>query len=152
MQESAQNRTTDARLEDVLAQLTNDQIRFLIARAEAESDAAACRDIGLGRSTMGHWPTEVRDLLKTARVLMAQDGLVTALHIRRRNLAKAMAVKVGGLDSGDERLRQNVATELIEWETGRATQRNENKDEHSGAVAIRLTWGEPELQGDELAG
>jgi len=54
---------------------------------------------------------------------MAQDGLVTALHLRRRALARAMEVKLRGLDSRDERIRQAVATEIIEWELGKASQK-----------------------------
>lgn len=136
MPEIAQNRATKERLDAVLAQLTSDQIRFVIARSDTESDAAACRELSISRSTVSHWPQDVRDNIATAVSLMAQDGLVTALHIRRRNLAKAMAVKIKGLESDDERVRQNVATELIEWELGRATQRNEHTGADGGAIEI----------------
>jgi len=40
-----------------------------------------------------------------------------------------MAIKLAGLDNRDERVRQAVATEIIEWELGKATQRQE----HTGA-------------------
>ena len=35
-----------------------------------------------------------------------------------------MAVKVKGLDESDARVRQSVATELIEWEMGKARTNN----------------------------
>ena len=41
--------------------------------------------------------------------------------VRKRNLLKAIMVKVAGLDSSDESIRQKVASELIEWELGTAT-------------------------------
>ena len=130
-------------LEAILGQLTVEEIRFLIARSETTTDKDAAKAAGLNPGGVRCWDIERKELVRQALLLMAQDGLVTALHLRRRNLAKAMAVKVKGLDSGDERLAQSVATEVIEWELGRATQRNENKNEHSGDV--HLSWGDDDI-------
>lgn len=102
----------------VLKELTSEQIRFVITRQEYSSDKDAAEAMGLKPNTVYHWPDTVRDAVK----LMAADGLIVAQHIRRRNLAKAMMVKVAGLDSKDERIRQNAATEIIEWEMGKAAQ------------------------------
>jgi len=74
--------------------------------------------IKVSESTVYRWP----DVVKQAVALMAADGLKTAMHIRRKHLAKAMLVKVRGLDSDDERIRQSSATEIIEWEMGKAAQ------------------------------
>lgn len=76
---------------------------------------------------------------------MALDGLVVARHIRRRNLAKAMMVKAAGLDAEDERIRQSVATELIEWEMGKATQKQEIAGAEGGAIFVRYVndWRGP---------
>jgi hypothetical protein len=67
---------------------------------------------------------------------MAMDGVYTALEIRRRALPEAMAVKAAGLQSDNERIRQQVSTEIIEWELGKATQ----KTEHSGEVNFKWDW------------
>ena len=75
---------------------------------------------------------------------MAYDGIITALEIRRRNLAKAMLVKANGLDSGDERLRQSVATEFIEWELGRATQKAEVTGKDGGKLEIETSYSDGE--------
>lgn len=106
----------NAALNAVLEQLTLDQIRFVVARQDCGTDREAARLVGVSESTVNHWPKIVKDAVR----LMAYDGLATARHVRRRNLAKAMLVKVRGLDSGDEKIRQSVATEIIEWEMGRA--------------------------------
>jgi len=66
--------------------------------------------------------------------LMAHDGLIAAQHIRRSSLAKAMLVKVDGLDTNDESLRQKVATEIIEWEMGKATQKQEVTGAKGGPI------------------
>jgi len=118
-------------LDQVLAQLTNDQIRFVVARQEHPTDKAAAEFIEFKPHTVTNWKREGAPIDEAVR-LMAFDGLVTALHIRKRNLAKAMAVKVAGLDSNDARLRQSVSTEVIEWETGKAAQ----PTEHRGKVKV----------------
>jgi len=123
-------------LDALLGILTTDQLRFLVARTEASTDKAAAQGIGISPSTVKGWPKEQKQAIADALRVMAQDGLITALHIRRRNLAKAMGVKVKGLDSGDERVRQGVATEIIEWELGKATQRNEVTGADGGHLLI----------------
>jgi hypothetical protein len=105
-------------LDAILAQLTTDQLRFVVARQECATDRDAARMIKMSESTVYRWP----DIVKRAVDLMAHDGIKTALHIRRKSVAKAMLVKVKGLDSGDERVRQSAATEIIEWEMGKAEQ------------------------------
>lgn len=113
---------TSSDLDEVLGRLTFDQIRFVVARNEIHKDKDAAESIGLSPNTVKYWKQEGAPI-DEALHLMSRDGAITALHIRRRHLAKAMAVKVKGLDSDDEKVRQDVATELIEWELGKATQK-----------------------------
>ena len=124
-------------LDAALAQLSTDQIRFAIARNEYPTDKATAEAIGIKPDTVYHWPDVVRDAVR----LMVGDGAVTALHLRKRNLGKAMAVKVAGLDSDDERLRQSVATEVVEWELGKATQRSEHTGKDGEAIVFREIGG-----------
>ena len=108
-------------LSTVLAQLTTDQIRFVVARQECPTDKEAAEAIGIKPDTVYRWPDAVKEAVR----LMAADGLIVAREVRRRSLAKAMLVKAAGLDSENERVRQGVSTEIIEWEMGKATQRQE---------------------------
>lgn len=121
-------------LEATLDKLTLDQVRFVVARQEFATDKDAAESIGLKPDTVYRWPDEVKDAVR----LMALDGLVTARHIRRRNLAKAMLVKVAGLDSDDENLRQRVATEIVEWEMGKATNKTELTGAEGGPVEMSV--------------
>jgi hypothetical protein len=107
------------RLAEILDELSPEQLRWLIARMDCNDAKSACARADVAYRTWSRWP---RELLDEAVALMAQDGLVTALHLRRRALAKAMQIKVAGLDSRDRRMQQQVATEIIEWELGRAAQ------------------------------
>jgi predicted DNA-binding protein (UPF0251 family) len=138
---------TDSDLEAVLARLSTDQIRFVIARSETTTDKDAARAIGISPETVKHWPKSAKADVASAVKLMAHDGVVTALHIRRRNLAKAMGVKVAGLDSPDEKVRQAVASEIIEWELGKAEQPNRNTD--TGTVILRVVYGDGEDAGPD---
>ncbi|MGB1285053.1 MAG: hypothetical protein ACPG7F_00850, partial [Aggregatilineales bacterium] len=62
------------------------------------------------------------------------------LAMRKQALLKAMAVKVKLLDSDDENIRSKAATELIEWELGRATARNEHTGAGGGAMQVSFSW------------
>jgi len=133
----------------VLAELTTDQLRFVVARQHCTSDKEAAEEIGLAAHSAYSWPN--KDQVNEAVRLMALDGLVVAAHIRRRNLAKAMATKVKGLDSNSERVRQSVATEIIEWEMGRATQRQEVTGKDGELFEVVLKWPEDEGPASEAA-
>jgi hypothetical protein len=111
---------SSSELDQVLQRLTADQIRFIVARQEFSTDKEAAEEIGIKPDTVYQWKHKGHPIDSAVR-LMALDGVIVAQHIRRRNLAKAMSVKVAGLNSEDEKLRQGVATEVIEWEMGRAT-------------------------------
>ena len=115
--------TTDE-LAATVRNLSQDQIRFVVARQECATDKEAAETIGVSPETVKGWKYKGIPIDDAVR-LMALDGIVVASELRRRNLAKAMAVKVAGLDSGKENTRQNVATEIIEWEMGKAKQKQE---------------------------
>lgn len=121
--ESEREQTSDA-LSAVLNELTIDQMRFVVNRLEHTTDKDAAIATGVSPSTVKDWKYKGAPIDEAVR-LMAQDGLIIAQHIRRKNLAKAMLVKVAGLDISDERLKQMVATEIIEWEMGKAKQTQE---------------------------
>ena len=128
-----QDESSIDQLSQVLDRLTTDQIRFIAARQEHSTDKDAAKAIGIKPDTVYQWTHKGVPIAEAVR-LMAFDGLVTALHIRRKNLLKAMLVKVAGLDSKEERIRQSVATEVIEWETGKATQKSELTGKDGGPI------------------
>ena len=130
-QEKAEKYTSE-QLRDVLEQLSVDQIRFIVARQEFATDKEAAEAVDIAPQTVYRWPA----IVKEASRLMAVDGLVTAQHLRKRHVAKAMLVKTGGLDSDSEGIRQRVATEIIEGEMGKAAQTI--KSEHSGEITTSV--------------
>jgi ABC-type uncharacterized transport system ATPase subunit len=128
------------RLVQLLDQLTIDQIRFVIARQQFSKDREAADEIGVKPDTVAQWKQRGAPIDEVVRLMVA-DGLVLAQRIRRNSLAKAMLVKVEGLDVKDERLRQSVATEIIEWEMGTAKQRHEVSGPEDEQVVVRVVKG-----------
>jgi hypothetical protein len=126
---------TSEALAETVSNLTTDQVRFVVARQECGTDKEAAEAIHISPETVKGWKQKGAPIDDAVR-LMARDGVVVATELRRRNLAKAMAVKVAGLDSGREATRQNVATEIIEWEMGRATQKQELTGADGGPVVV----------------
>jgi len=112
---------------DLFSQLTDNQWRFVTAMVEnpAFTKKAAAEHIGFKPDTVYRWPAYVDDAIVQAR----HDVHAAALASRRQSLLKAIAVKRALLDSEDETIRSKAASEIIEWELGKATQRNE----HTGA-------------------
>lgn len=108
------------KLKAILAQLTKDQLRFVVALQEHPSKDAAAKAIGVKVATVYNWNSA---LIDEAARLMALDVIESAMELRKRNLVKAMGVKAAGLDSKNEVLRQKVSTEIIEWELGKAQER-----------------------------
>jgi hypothetical protein len=105
-------------LEELLSTLTPTQIRFVVERAQCKSHKQAAENLELGPSTVYNWPNFCD--VKRAVELLQADIATFSLAMRKRALAEAMAVKVSGLRSDDEGVRQRAATELIEWELGKA--------------------------------
>jgi hypothetical protein len=142
-----QGKSTSEQLEAVLGQLSSDMIRFIVARHEYPTDKEAAEAVGVKPNTVYQWKARYNKPIDEAVHLMAVDGLVVASELRRRNLAKAMAVKVAGLDSTKENTRQNVATEIIEWEMGKPTQRQEVSTKLAADVTI-VNWDGPKNDPD----
>ena len=132
-QENAEKSISE-QLSDILSRLTKDQLRFVVAVQEYNSKKDAAEAIGIKPDTVYRWNGDIDRAVQ----LMAMDLTETATQIRKRNLVKAMMIKVAGLDSDDELLRQKVATEIIEGELGKPSQRNELTGADGGAVHV--TW------------
>lgn len=125
----------------LLDQLSVDQIRYVVARQLHSTDREAAESVDIPANTISKWKAKGFPIDETVTA-MALDGLIVAAHVRRKNLARAMLVKVAGLESEDEKIRQAVATELIDWEMGRATQKTEITGADGQDLNVTLEWGD----------
>lgn len=119
-----------SRLSEILGCMTFDQLRYIAIRFEYATKKEAAEAIGLEPDTVYHWPKEVDEAL----YLIAIEAESAARSILKQNLIKAAMVKVSGLDSDDERIRQGSATEVLDRQLGKATLHQEVRLED-----VRLT-------------
>lgn len=127
MSESPQEnpqKSISEQLAEVMASLSVDQLRYVAAMQQCASKKEAAEIIGIEPNTVYKWPAVVEDAVR----LTALDREGAAREIAKKNLVKAMMVKTKALDSDDEVLRQKVATEIIEWNLGKALQPIGGKD------------------------
>lgn len=123
---------------DPFSQLTDNQWRFVTAMVEnpSFSKKAAAEYIGLKPETVYKWDSYVDDAIERARHNVHEAAVAS----RKQALLKAIAVKRALLDSDDENVRSKAATEIIEWELGRASQRQELTGQDGGAITINVVY------------
>ncbi len=126
--------STSERLQEIFKQLTHDQLRFIVAMLESRSKKDAAEKINIKPTTVYCWDNA--ELVDEAIRLIQLEPLESARRIRRGNLLKAMMVKAEGLNSDDEKVRQTAATEIIEWELGKAKQAIEHTGENGAPITV----------------
>ena len=131
---SEEQNSNSKRIEEILGQLTNDQLRFVVARMQSRTDKESAESLNISPSTAYSWPN--KEIIDEAIMLIDAEPLLAAREIRKKNLVKAMMIKAKGLDSDDEKLTQSVATEIIEWELGKAKQAVEHTGENGDPIRI----------------
>jgi hypothetical protein len=114
-----------------LAQLSPEQKRYVVARLRTNTRGEAAIQAGVKPDTMYHWPPIVEECVD----LLLIDTVATAKLLMVQALAQAVSVKLQGLESLDEKVRQGVATELIDRGLGRAVQAMEMR--HSASNELR---------------
>ena len=114
--------------------LTPTQKRFAVAMMEHPTKKDACEAIGIAPSTAYNWNGEV----DAAVDFMRNQTAVATLGIIQANATKAAMVKAKGLDSKDEKIAQAVATEILDRNLGRPTQRTEHTGADGGSIPIQF--------------
>ena len=94
----------------IWATLGHNQRRFVIAMLECSTKKEAAESIGIKPDTAYHWNGQVDEATALAR----QDIQSAAVGILGAASTKAAAIKTAGLDSDNERLRQDAASEILD--------------------------------------
>jgi len=111
----------DSEFSRLWRQLSHNQRRFVVAMRECSTKAEGAKAIELEPDTVYRWP----DIVDDAIDLMDLHVKDAAVQVLADAVAKAALIKVSGLDSGDETLRQATASEVMDRVLGRAQQRHE---------------------------
>lgn len=126
-------KSTSSEFSLLWAELNPNQQRFAIASLEYPKKKDAAEAVGIEPNTVYKWG----DHVDAAVSFMRNNAAVAALGIIETNATKAAMIKAKGLDSDSEKVRQDAATEILDRNLGKATQRSEV--DHSGTVSSRIT-------------
>ena len=138
MTEKPTEMQTKSHTDAIFSQLSDNQWRFVTAMVEnpSFSKKEAAEHIGMQPETIYKWGSVINDAVEVARTNIHE----AALERRKKAVLKAIAVKVSLLDSDDESVRSRVATELIEWELGKATQKTEHGNADGKPFEFKLVY------------
>jgi hypothetical protein len=119
-------------------QLTPLQRRFVVAMQEHPTKKEAAIALAISPNTVYNWPS----IVDTAVSFAVNNVALATLGIMQANATKAAMVKAKGLDSDNERIAQDAATEILDRNLGRPTQRQELTGADGDALRIKLEWGD----------
>lgn len=118
MEQTIDKLVENGRFSEIFKRLTRDQRRFIGAMQHCKNKKEAAEEIGVGQSTVYNWPKIVDEAID----FIDKDIVDCARQIRKQAIIDAVEVKIAGLKSDNERIKQNAATEIIEAELGRSPQ------------------------------
>lgn len=119
-------------------QLTPLQRRFAVSMQEHPTKKEAAEAIDISPNTVYNWPA----IVHTAVDFMANNIALATLGILQANATKAAMVKAAGLDSENEKIRQDVASEVLDRNLGKATQRQEVTGADGDSLTIKITYAD----------
>lgn len=122
------------RLDKVLEGLDERETEYVIARSDAVSNSEALRFCGYSQGWLSK--RNIEDLNGRADILR-KDKAIRALMLLDAAVEDAARVKVNGLKVRDERVKQLVATEILDRAFGKPTQRTELTGADGGAIEVK---------------
>ena len=130
-------KSTSEAFREIWGQLSKNQKRFVLIAANYKTKAEAARAIDLQPSTVYGWPSIVDEAIG----LLQTDIAGAAVGVLATEVARAAMVKVDALDSVDERIRQDAASEILDRVLGKPTQRQELSGPEGGLVPVKILCG-----------
>ena len=121
MTETVENLTSDDRFAQIWKLLTHNQRRFVVQMTDSPTKKEAAEIIGLDPRTVYAWPKFIDEAVG----LLLENAKTSAVEMLTSALARAVMIKLAGLDSNDEKMRQDAASEVIDRILGKAKQTNE---------------------------
>ena len=109
-------------LQTALANLEDRRLDYVRARSLATSDAQAYRDAGIAKAVFYTWPAEEREKLNELAQQLKRATVARAIMVIQEAAEEAARIKVAGLKSRDERLKQHAATEILDRNMGKPSQ------------------------------
>jgi hypothetical protein len=123
-----------------LDELTDQRLDYVLARSRVNSDSQALRDAGMSRSTFYGWTLDERERLNELAQRVKREAALRAMMVIQDAAEAAAQVKVGGLKSKNEHIKQDVATEILDRIVGKALNKTEVSGKDGGAIVV--SWDE----------
>lgn len=102
-----------------LRKLERGQFDYVVARAHTDTIIDALREIGKSRSWYDSLQQIQRDLLETLSDDLHYEIALRAVFVLEAAALRAAEIKVSGLESADMKVRQRVATEILDRVVGK---------------------------------
>lgn len=129
--------TSEANFRRLWQQLTHNQRRFAVAMLDSPTKKDAALACELEPNTVYKWNGIVDEVVE----ILLDRAADSAYDILEGNVVKASMVKVAGLDSTEEKVRQDVASEVLDRVMGKPTQRQEISGPDGGPVELKWPDG-----------
>lgn len=113
------------------------KIQYVFARCKTTSNNQAVEDAGFSQSTFYGWSQEVRDYLNSLAMRLKTEAGLRAMLVLQDAAEEAAKVKVEGLKSRKENIKQSAATEILDRNIGKPTQKIDAKTEVSGGLTVK---------------
>lgn len=118
IQEKSKKVISNPDFEELWSELNHNQRRFVVQMGDSRTKKDAAESLGLVIGTVYQWGDEVDKAVE-----LYQDNIAEAARgILADNVAKAALIKIAGLDSDDEKIRQLSSSEILDRHFGKAMQ------------------------------
>ena len=125
------------RVSTIFDGLDKRETAYVLARSDAVSNNEALRVCGFSKGWLNN--RNIEDLNARADELR-KNKAIRASMLLEEAVEEAARVKVAGLKSRDDRIKQAAATEIIDRSLGKVPQRQELTGKDGGAVVVK--WDE----------
>jgi len=123
-----------------LDQLEDLRLAYVMARSRVNSDRQGYMDAGIHKTTFYTWSTEERTHLNDLAQRFKRETAERALMALQDAVIEAAEVKVGGLHSRDERVKQGASSEILDRVLGKATNSFEVSGKNGEALKIIVEY------------
>ncbi len=130
-------------MEDLRAELDkleDKRLAYVMARSRVNSDSQGYSDAGIHKNTFYSWPSEEREKLNDLAQRVKREAATRALIVLQDAAEKAALVKTKGLESRDERVKQAVATEILDRTVGKPATSLEVSGKNGEKIQVEVIY------------
>lgn len=127
-----------------LDKLTDQRLDYVLARSRVNTDSHAIREAGMSRSTFYAWSLEEREHLNELAQRVKREAALRAMMVIQDAAEAAAQVKVSGLRSKNEHVKQDAATEILDRTVGKAVNKTEVSGSGGSDLIVRIVHDDDE--------